>query len=156
MKLTALSLKDKVEGSFSDELPKNITVGELCLYGTNRELKKLGKFLIDVADKARITNEDDYEHFHFRTKVSVYPEIVVCRVKEKDANYQDVTHSNSGSCAMHTDEKLIQILIILKMKGWFEYSDGEFKDIYGILPDDLINQTSETIKDIYDDITMPC
>lgn len=54
------------------------------------------------------------------------------------------------------DEKLIQIRKILKMKGEFEYSDEEFKDIYGILPDDLINQTSETIKDIYDDITMPC
>ena len=57
---------------------------------------------------------------------------------------------------MQTDAKLNQISKILKMQCVFGYSDEDFKDIYGILPDELIDQTSEEIKDIYDDITMPC
>ena len=92
MKIYANSIEDKMR---KDELfeqgqsPKNIKVAQVSIIGSQSELLKLGQFLIDVATSARVTDKDNLDHWHFRERIDIYPDVIVQCVHSKDEIYTD-------------------------------------------------------------------
>lgn len=92
MKIYATSIEDKMR---EDELfeqgqsPKNIEVAYVSIFGSQSELLKLGQFLIDAATSARVTDKDNWDHWHFRERIDIYPDVIVQCVHSTDEDYTD-------------------------------------------------------------------
>lgn len=92
MRINATKLSDKLreEELFEQgQKPEDIEIGELCIYGSKRELKKLGEFLIRAAEGAKLTDKKHCDHWHFRKSCDVYPDVIVFRVNQNDDEYND-------------------------------------------------------------------